>query len=302
MGEIVGAAIVSHIPPIAMSLEFRRSIAGGRDDISLVPGLHRLRAECLDRLRPDTIVVIDSHWFTTFEFVVSAHGRRSGRFTSSELPRGMVAVPYDYPGDPELADALAAAADRRDDAWIHATRDPYVEVFYPVINLLPYLQGPERWTSMSLCQTAEVDDFLRVGELLAEAVASVDRRVVILASGALSHTFWPLRTMRAHEDIDPENITTSTNRAADARMIALFEKGDHAGVLDDAPTFRRENHPEGWFGHVLTMLGALGGPACTARGIAYSDYESAAGTGNIHLWFECPVGGWTGDNGAIRRS
>jgi 3,4-dihydroxyphenylacetate 2,3-dioxygenase len=167
MGEIVGAALVSHVPPIAMSEEFRRSIAGG-EDISLVPGLHRLRAECLDRLRPDTIVVLDTHWFTTFEFVVSAHERRAGRFTSSELPRGMAGVPYDYPGDPDLADALAAAADRRDDAWVHATRDPHVEVFYPVVNLLPYLQGDERWTSISICQTAEIDDFLLVGQLLAE--------------------------------------------------------------------------------------------------------------------------------------
>jgi 3,4-dihydroxyphenylacetate 2,3-dioxygenase len=294
MGEIVGAALVSHVPPIAMSEEFRRSISDGHD-ISLVPGLQRLRAECLDRLRPDTIVVIDTHWFTTFEFVVSAHGRRSGRFTSSELPRGMVAVPYDYAGDPELADALAAAADRRDDAWIHATRDPYVEVFYPVVNLLPYLQGAGRWTSVSICQTAEVDDFLLVGELLAEAVAQLDRRVVVLASGALSHRFWPLRQLRDHEGIGPEHITTTANREADERMIELLEKGDHAAVLDAVPAFRRDNHPEGWFGHVLTMLGAIGGARCTAPGIPYSDYESAAGTGNIHLWFERPVGGWTGE-------
>ena len=292
MGEIVGAALVSHVPPIAMSEEFRRSTNHG-DDISLVPGLHRLRAECFDRLRPDTVVVVDTHWITTFEFVVSAHERRAGHFTSSELPRGMVAVPYDYPGDSELADALAAAADRRDDAWIHPTRDPYIEVFYPVVNLLPYLQGGERWTSISTCQTAEVDDFLRVGELLAEAVAATDRRVVVLASGALSHTFWPLRQLRDHEGIDPANITTAANRAADHRLIEMFERGDHEAVMDYVPQFRRENHPEGWFGHVLVMLGAIGGARCTAPGVRYSDYESAAGTGNIHLWFERPPDGWT---------
>ncbi len=292
MGEIVGAALVSHVPPIAMSEEFRRSTNYG-DDISLVPGLHRLRGECLDRLRPDTIVVVDTHWITTFEFVVSAHERRAGHFTSSELPRGMVAVPYDYRGDPELADALATAADRRDDAWIHPTRDPYVEVFYPVVNLLPYLQRQERWTSISTCQTAEVDDFLRVGELLAEAVAETDRRVVVLASGALSHTFWPLRQLRDHEGIDPANITTAANRAADHRLIEMFERGDHAAVMDFVPRFRLENHPEGWFGHALVMLGAIGGARCTAPGLRYSEYESAAGTGNIHLWFERPPDGWT---------
>jgi hypothetical protein len=26
----------------------------------------------------------------------------------------------------------------------------------------------------------------------------------------------------------------------------------------------------------------------------YSDYESAVGTGQAHVWFERPAGGWTG--------
>ena len=31
---------------------------------------------------------------------------------------------------------------------------------------------------------------------------------------------------------------------------------------------------------------ALGGAECTARGMRYSDYESAAGTGQVHIWFD----------------
>ena len=69
MGEIVGAAIVSHVPPIVMPEPPRRELNEGRD-FSLVDGLHRMKRECLDRLRPDTIVVFDTHWFTTFEHVV----------------------------------------------------------------------------------------------------------------------------------------------------------------------------------------------------------------------------------------
>jgi len=36
------------------------------------------------------------------------------------------------------------------------------------------------------------------------------------------------------------------------------------------------------------MVGALGGSACTAPGVKYSAYESAAGTGQVHLWFDPP--------------
>jgi hypothetical protein len=41
------------------------------------------------------------------------------------------------------------------------------------------------------------------------------------------------------------------------------------------------------------MVSALGGRDCRAPGIAYSDYEAAAGTGQIHMWFERPDSGWT---------
>ena len=42
------------------------------------------------------------------------------------------------------------------------------------------------------------------------------------------------------------------------------------------------------------MVGALGGAGCRAPGVRYSDYESAAGTGQVHMWFERPDAGWTG--------
>ena len=131
MGEIVGAAVVSHVPPIVMPEVLRRELNDG-DDFSLVTGLHRLRAECLDRLVPDTIVVFDTHWFTTVEHVVTSHEQRTGRFTSDELPRGMSQVPYDMPGDPDLARSIESLASGRDDTWILACDDPYL----PVLSLI----------------------------------------------------------------------------------------------------------------------------------------------------------------------
>jgi len=36
----------------------------------------------------------------------------------------------------------------------------------------------------------------------------------------------------------------------------------------------------------VQMVGALGGRTCRARATPCSEYENAAGTGNIHLWFD----------------
>ena len=293
MGEIVGAAVVSHVPPIVMPEALRRELNDG-SDFSLVEGLHRLRAECLDRVKPDTVVVFDTHWFTTVEHVLASHERRTGKFTSDELPRGMSQVPYEMPGDPELAHLVGSLASVRDDTRVLASDDPYLPVHYPTINLLGFLQGEERWMSVGICQTAKPQDFLLFGNLLAQAIDLSDRRVVLLASGGLSHRFWPLMEFADHESAALDNIRTPEAREADEKVIRWWEQGDHRRVVDYQPEYRR-HAPEGFFGHYLMMVGAIGGSACSATGLRYSEYESAGGTGQVHIWFERPVGGWTAE-------
>ena len=70
MGEIIGAGLVAHAPTIMMSEADRYELNEGKE-ISLVPGLHRLKSEVLDVLKPDVIVLFDTHWFTIVEFCFS---------------------------------------------------------------------------------------------------------------------------------------------------------------------------------------------------------------------------------------
>ena len=200
MGEIVGAGLLAHVPTIALPEEERRELNHG-EDTTLVAGLEKLRRDVFDTLEYDTVVVLDSHWATTVEFVVTAQDRRAGLFTSEELPRGMCRRPYDFPGDPELAFAIGANADRHA-TWITPIADHALPIFYATTNLWEYLgRGlpDKRWISIGVCQTGDAEDHLRLGRALGEAVAAVDRRVLLIASGALSHTFWPLRLLRKHE-------------------------------------------------------------------------------------------------------
>src|SRR5690606_21951529 len=89
MGQVVGAGLVAHVPTMVMAEDTRRELNEG-NAISLVTGMHDLRTQVLDPLGRDpgidTVIVFDSHWFTTFEFVVTAHARRTGKYTSDELP------------------------------------------------------------------------------------------------------------------------------------------------------------------------------------------------------------------------
>jgi 3,4-dihydroxyphenylacetate 2,3-dioxygenase len=293
MGEVVGAGLLAHVPTIMMSYEERLKENNGRE-ITLAPGLERLRAEVFNTLDYDTVIVMDSHWATTVEFVVSAQDRRSGLFTSEELPRGMTRIPYDFLGDPELAHAIADQGQAHG-TWITAIDDHYLPIFYATINLWKYLgEGlpDKRWISISVCQTADVEDNLRVGRAIKAAIERSDRKVLLIASGALSHTFWPLREIRDHNPADIEHIFTPEAAAADLERLGWLEKGDHRSMLDTMPEFMTFR-PEARFAHYLMMIGALGEQEVTAPGRRFSEYENSVGTGQVHVWFDHPENGWT---------
>jgi 3,4-dihydroxyphenylacetate 2,3-dioxygenase len=40
------------------------------------------------------------------------------------------------------------------------------------------------------------------------------------------------------------------------------------------------------------MAGALGEGELRAPGKLYSEYENSVGTGQVHVWFDRPAGGW----------
>lgn len=296
MGEVLAVSLTSHAPTIMMPRDLRYELNEGKE-ISLVPGLERMREEKLAALDVDTIIILDTHWFTTVEHVITAQDRFTGTFTSAELPRGMAAVPYDYPGDPELADAIAAQG-AYVDTPLHASHDPYLPIFYATINLVKYLRTGERVISVSIAQTGEADDFMRVGQAIGRAVATTDRKVVILASGGMSHRFWSLKELPKHEASDPSHIITPEARAADEQRVQWMKDGDHAAIVDGMDDYLR-HAPEGGFGHVLMMQAAVGGRDCIATGEQLSDYENATGTGQVHVWFDRPADGWTGSGEAI---
>ena len=177
MGEVVGAGLLAHVPTIMLPEELRRELNEGKE-ISLVPGLRRLRTEVFETLDYDTVVVLDSHWQTTVEFVVAAQPVRAGLFTSDELPRGMSRVPYDWRGDPELAHAIAAEGEPHE-TWITAIDDPYLPVHYATVNLWTFLgRGLDKqWLTVSnTAHTGDTEDFSRAGRAIGAAIARLTAR------------------------------------------------------------------------------------------------------------------------------
>jgi 3,4-dihydroxyphenylacetate 2,3-dioxygenase len=282
MGEIVGAAIVSHSPSLMMP-EAERIKAGDGRDSDLIAGFARLRRK-LDAARPDTLVIFDTHWITTNKHIVAGARHFRGTYTSDEMPHVLSGIAFDYPGAPELAARIAEIAAERGFAAFNAV-DPRMANHYATLNVVAKLHRDEKVLSVSSCQNATPDHHLEMGAIIREAILRSPARAVLLASGALSHVMTtydtPLRNPRVFH---PDNLSDPRHARLDHEVIALFAEGQHDAVIARYPELRAAGY-EGRAAHYLQLAGALGGRQCRARGTPLSEYENARGTGNIHLWF-----------------
>lgn len=286
-GKIVGAAVVSHHPGLMQCEEFRRLMGAGEDS-DLIAGYARLRQK-ISAAAPDVIVIFDTHWFTTGYHLVDAGAHYSGTYLSDEMPWYLHGVPYDYRGLPKLAMEIEAVSRERG-GYNRAISHPDLGRQYPTINLVKQLQlelSDTPVVTVSSCQNCDWSHFLTSGEAIAEAIRRSGLRVLLLASGALSHKFNAIDWRPNHPRIYHEsNVSRPENIVSDKGAIELMKQGRHDQILERWNDEYRRLPWEAFGAHYLQMLGAMGGATCTAKGEPLSAYENARGTGNIHVWFD----------------
>ena len=285
MGAFVAAGLLSHVPSIMLPEAERKARYGGRDT-SFPQALRQIYREHLQPAAFDTFLIFDTHWLTTRGFVVNTQEHLQGVYTSDELPGVIHDLVFDYPGDKALGEAIVRLAKK---AGLRCEGADYqgMSLHYPTLNLMHYL-NPERKhrvLSIGVCQTASPERHMEFGAAMAHAVREIDRRVIILAAGGLSHRFWSYDDMAHHSSTDPRHISSETNRAYDEMIIDHLKKGNHSAVIDVVPEFRSKCSPEGFFAHYSMMVGALGGKRCHVAAVQYGAYENAIGTGQVMLWF-----------------
>jgi hypothetical protein len=239
------------------------------------------------------VVVLDSQWATTVEFVVTAHERRHGAVHIREAAPGNVPAAVRLSGRPGPGHLIAAKADQHS-TWVTAIEDDHLPIFYATTNVWEFLGQGLRTSGGSrsgFARRPRTRDNLRLGRALGDAIAESDRKVVLIASGAaLAHVLAAAQAARSRA-AGVEHIFTADAAAADFERLTWFREGDHARVLETMPDFYRFK-PEARFGHYLMMIGALGEGDCRATSRQYGEYENSIGTGQVHLWFDRPEGGF----------
>jgi len=302
MGSIVGATLCAHVPRLMMTPEEKQAYMGNAEgDIStLDKALEQMHEEQIKNLKFDTFLIFDTHWYSTKELLIDARDWHSGFYTSDEVPTMIHDYMFCYLGDPELAALIVEEADKGPlKGRVLATKGGDLKLMrrhYPSLVTMHYLNHKRDEGSrhqilpMSVAYTTSIQNELDYGEAIARAIERSNRRVVLVATGGLSHRFHDFDDIPSKASANTANIYSSTHYAWDKTIIEMLKYGAHLALLDIMEYLREKISPEGRFAHYLRMVGALGGADCKIKAIQYGKYESAIGTGQVVLWFPAKGG------------
>jgi 3,4-dihydroxyphenylacetate 2,3-dioxygenase len=268
-GAIVVGMCIPHTPRVAFPDKaapvFKQMIAAMQ------------RAQnALHEAAPDVIVLVSAHWVSTFNIYVNAAGWHRGILTAMECPDLLRSIPYDFPGDPDLADAVALEANAHRIPVVTIDESSYVEDYgtiVPLQYLTPDSDIPV--VSISSCLTSTLDECLALGEAIRVAVEGSGRRAAVISSSAFAHNL-----VRG-----PETWPTAEERNVDQHMIELLTGNRLTTARALLPSFASRAKYEAGGRPLATLLGALGK---SYRGSLYG-YGPSSGSGNPVIVFE-PIG------------
>lgn len=281
MGEIVLAAKMTHVPTLLMS-EQEGPVKGKRQ--TGING-HLEIARRAKALGADTAIICDTHWVINAGFHINANKHFQGMFTSNEFPQFIQDMPYRYDGHPELGDSIAEIATNKGVHTLAHHLDS-LELEYGTLVPLRFMSREHKMKVISIAAWATVhghDESRVIGEAIREAVEASDSKVLLVASGSLSHKIW------ANKDYAANNgtftISSEFNRQMDLHVLEMWKRGDHATFLKMLGDYANLCSGEGSMHDTAMLYGALGWDNYDAKCEVVSEYFPSSGTGQTNVIF-----------------
>ncbi len=283
MGELVLAAKITHVPSIWLSIQPGKH-EGIRRSAELA--LREVARRARER-GADTFVIADTHWLNTSGFHINGRARHTGTYASHELPHFIPKLPYDYPGDAELANAIGSAIrDGGQHALVHDIEDLRLEYGSLVPLYLMNNEEPQlRVVSIGCNMFSTIEENLRVGASIRRAIEASDRKVAFLASGSLSHAFPTNEKTRDYLD----KISAEFHQHMDLHVLELWREGRVKEFLEILPEYNEKCAGEGAMADTAMLFGVLGGEDYDGQGEQLCDYFPSTGTGQVVVDFSLPA-------------
>jgi 3,4-dihydroxyphenylacetate 2,3-dioxygenase len=279
MGEFVLAAKVTHVPSLMLS-ETIEPLKGTRD--GPINALKLLGRRARER-GADTVVVFDTHWISNFGFHINGNARHRGTYTSPEAPHMINDIAYDYPGNSDLADLIAAETAKTGPLAL-AHRVASLPVEYGTIVPMHYMNADKTFSVVPIASPvfASVDENRRFGAAVHRAIKRSNNRVAVLASGSLSHQLFE------NAKLGPEawnNISSEFNRQMDLRVLELWRDGRFAEFCAMLPDYTRKCNGEALMADTVMLFGALGWDGYDGEAEQLCDYFPSSGSGQVAVEF-----------------
>ncbi|MCK1356231.1 3,4-dihydroxyphenylacetate 2,3-dioxygenase [Bradyrhizobium sp. CW7] len=222
MGQIMLAAEIAHVPSILIS-EREGPLKGKR--AAAIQAQREIGKRARDRAA-DTFLVFDTHWISHLGCHMNANTRHRRLYASHEAPHMIQNMQYDYPGDPELGDAIAAELGK-DGLQVLAHKVETLPLDCGTIVPMHYMNdgGWARVLSVAAPIFASVEENRKFGAACAREIAASSRKVDVLASGSMSHN---LVSNKQVGDGQWEQVGSQFNRQMDLRVLDLRKQRRYA--------------------------------------------------------------------------
>jgi 3,4-dihydroxyphenylacetate 2,3-dioxygenase len=275
MGEIVLAAKIAHVPSILIS-ERPGPLYGKRAEA--IAALRELGARAKTR-GAETFLIFDTHWISNFGCHMNAKARHRGVYTSHEAPHMIQNMAYDYPGDPELGDAIAAQA-KALGLQVLAHQVETLPLEYGAIVPMHYMNedAAARVLPVAAPIFATVEENRRFGEACAKAIAASGRKVAVLASGSLSHK------LVANDQVGDnqwQQVGSEFNRQVDLRVLDLWKQRRYAEFVRMLPEYSTKCNGEALMVDTHMIFGLLGWDKYHGETEILCPYFPSSGSGQV---------------------
>ncbi|MDZ5431372.1 3,4-dihydroxyphenylacetate 2,3-dioxygenase [Pseudomonas fluorescens] len=283
MGEIVLAAKICHVPSMYLS-ELPGKHNGCRQ--AAIDG-HKLIAQRARDLGADTVIVFDVHWMVNSAYHINCGDRFKGVYTSNELPHFIKDMHYEYAGIPELGNLIAEEANAAGVRTM-AHNIASLELEYGTLVPMRYMHmdaSPDQQMKVisiaAWCAWHRLEDSFTFGAAVRRAIEKSDRKVLILASGSLSHRFSDDRNAEANLN----NWTREFDKQVDQRVVELWKEGRFKEFCAMLPDYAEHCYGEGKMHDTAMLLGVLGGDEYTGKVEVVTELFGSSGTGQINAIF-----------------
>ena len=229
------------------------------------------QGEVVGRARLDVTVINSCHLITTFPTVVDGTPRHQGVLTAQEAPEIIHGVPYDYPGDYDLAARLIARGKAAGQQCVLANDVHYPLDYGTEMPMVCYLDRSHRTpiVPLSVCLSADLDEAWEWGRRVARVAAESGKRVGFVASGSVSH-----KLVRG-----PERMPLPADQELDHRLARLLAEGEYEKLWAWLPEFVETTKAEMGGRHLAMLLGVILGSGHRFVPTVHA-YGPSSGSGN----------------------